>query len=112
MTYDGKFGSRIRDYRLKLKLSTTELAEKIGVKQPNITQMENDQRQPDVDKVVKLARAFGITVDELIGNVTQVKYKEHNIIVKEVENATKKGVSEEQIASAIRFITDIKTQAD
>ena len=114
MAHEIKFGSRIREHRIRLGLSTTELAQKIGVRQPNITQMENDQRQPDVDKTVKLARVFGITVDELIGNVTEMKVDGHNIVIKELENATRKGVSKEQIAYAIKFVTDLKTktQAD
>jgi transcriptional regulator with XRE-family HTH domain len=111
MAFEVKVGANIRYHRMKLGLSTRELAEKLGVQQPNITQMENDQRQPDLDKVVKMCRIFGITPDELLGYAKTINVDGHNIVYKEAENAEKKGLSKEQIAAAIRFATELKTQA-
>ena len=59
------FGAKIKENRVKLGLRQQDLAEKIGVTQTNIAQWENDRICPTHENVVKLATAFGISIDTL-----------------------------------------------
>jgi transcriptional regulator with XRE-family HTH domain len=60
---------RIRDLRQARGWTQTELAERSGLKQGTITNLETGARDnPTRDTLAKLAGAFGITVQELLGN--------------------------------------------
>lgn len=68
MTYRPKdLSERIRDLRKARGLSQGELAERIKVSRPAVTQWENgDTKNLRIDNLLSLARAFDMTVDELI----------------------------------------------
>lgn len=55
-------------YRLKAKLSQSELAEKLDVTQGAISQWENRQTNPRTDMLIKIAKILCCTIDELLGN--------------------------------------------
>jgi len=61
-------GTKIREMRKGLGLSQEQLAGKIGVSRQAVTKWETDAGTPDVENLVELARLFGVTVDELLGN--------------------------------------------
>lgn len=58
--------SKIRDWRAKADLSQAQAAEAVGVRQPTLCNWENDKLTPDAGNLVKLAKAMGCTVDELL----------------------------------------------
>ncbi len=60
-------GEGIKQQRLRLGISQTELAKALGIHQQNISRWENNTHIPDVLQCVALAKYFGITIEELIG---------------------------------------------
>ena len=47
-------------------LSQLELAEQLGVSRQSVSKWETGQSVPDLDKLIKLADLFGVSVDELV----------------------------------------------
>jgi len=66
-------GTIIQTKRQQLGLSQEQLAEQVGVSRQAVSKWEVGDAIPDTDKLVPLARALGITVDELLGNDAQPK---------------------------------------
>lgn len=56
----------LRIQRAKLRLSQESLAEKAGISTKYLTQIENENVNPSILVVVKLATALNITVNDLI----------------------------------------------
>lgn len=63
---DMTLGERIQTYRKRAGLSQEALAEQLGISRQAVSKWEVDAAQPELDKVVALARVFGITTDELL----------------------------------------------
>lgn len=47
-------------------LSQGDLAEKLDVSRQSVSKWETGQSVPDLDKIIKLADLFGVTVDDLV----------------------------------------------
>ncbi|MBU5626515.1 XRE family transcriptional regulator [Oscillibacter sp. MSJ-2] len=60
------FGERLKEYREARGYTQEQLAEIIGVAKTTITGYERGNRAPDVKKIKRLAKALGITGDELL----------------------------------------------
>ena len=61
-------GETIQRLRTKCRLSQEQLAELVGVSRQAVSKWELNAALPDTDKLVPLARALGVSVDELLGN--------------------------------------------
>lgn len=61
-----KLNEKILYYRKAAKLSQEELAEQIGVSRQAVSKWELDAATPEIDKLLSLARIFGVTTDELL----------------------------------------------
>lgn len=57
---------KITALRTGLKLSQGDLAEKLDVSRQSVSKWETGQSVPELDKIVKLADLFGVSVDELV----------------------------------------------
>lgn len=57
----------IIEARKALGLTQEQLAKMVGVTQGTIAQWENGMTHPAFDKLHRLSRVLGITVDDLIG---------------------------------------------
>lgn len=60
-------GRRIQEFRRGKGLSQEGLAERMGVSRQAISKWESGAAVPEVDKLIQLARFFGVTMDELLG---------------------------------------------
>lgn len=60
-------GNRIKNYRRALGLTQVELGEKSKLSQGYISTLEKGVFEPTASTIVRLAAAFGITTDELLG---------------------------------------------
>lgn len=60
-------GERIAQKRKELGLSQEALGEKMGVSRQSIYKWESDAALPEIEKLVKLAREFGVSVGWLLG---------------------------------------------
>ena len=81
-----KLGEVIQKKRLECGLSQEKLAEQVGVSRQAVSKWEVNDALPDTDKLVPLARALGITVDELLGNAALEEpqpYSSGNVVVPE-----------------------------
>ena len=67
------FGERLKTCRKAKGLTQQALAEKIGVSDKTVSRWESDGGYPDVPTLVPLARALGVTVDELLDDRRPVR---------------------------------------
>ena len=63
---DMTIGKRIAHFRKEKGLTQEELAGHMGISPQAVSKWENDQTCPDISALPKLARLFGVTVDELL----------------------------------------------
>ena len=59
-------GTNISRLRTEKHLSQGDLAEALDVSRQSVSKWETDGSVPDLDKLVKLSRVFGVTLDELV----------------------------------------------
>ena len=60
------FADKLITLRKKAGWSQEELAEKLGVTRQSVSKWEGAQSIPDIDKILQLARLFGVTTDYLL----------------------------------------------
>lgn len=58
---------RIKTLRTARGLSQVELGKKLGVSKQSVSNWENDNIQPSVDMLIRIARFFGTSTDYLLG---------------------------------------------
>lgn len=59
-------GENIYRFRTQRSMSQDDLAAELGVSRQSISKWENNNSVPDLDKLLKIAELFGITLDELV----------------------------------------------
>ena len=59
-------GEKIKEYRKLMKLSQSQLAQKLFVSYQAISNWERGITPPDLDNLCKLSELFGVSVDELL----------------------------------------------
>ena len=62
-------GAKIKQLRSKKGLSQEKLAEKLNVSRSAVAKWEADGGIPEIDNLLQLSLVFGISIDELVGNV-------------------------------------------
>ena len=64
-----KFGKRVREERLKRKLSQEEFAEIAGVHRTYIGMIERAEKNITLENIEKIAKALKIRIFDLLGNL-------------------------------------------
>lgn len=67
---DMTFGEKLQDLRRKAGMSQDTLAEKLDVSRQAVSKWERDEAMPETDKLLRIARLFGVTTDYLLENET------------------------------------------
>lgn len=62
-----EFGKRFKKFRLDNNLTQLQVANRIGIAQTNISNWENDTTRPEYENLIKLAKIYDVTTDELLG---------------------------------------------
>ena len=62
------FGERLRNLRLKTGLSQEALAAQLQVSPQAVSKWERDICLPELSLALPLARFFGVSTDQLLGN--------------------------------------------
>lgn len=62
-----KIGQRIRDNRISLGISQIELAERLGVMNSYLSQVEKGRRYPNVNLILKVCKELDINASTLFG---------------------------------------------
>lgn len=58
---------KIRELRNLRSISQVELASALGVTKQSVSNWENDNIQPSIEMLIKLANFFGVSTDYLLG---------------------------------------------
>lgn len=61
-----RFGNRVKELRLKKKLSQAALAERLGLHSTYISQVERGVRNMALKNIEKLAKALQVKVEDLV----------------------------------------------
>ena len=64
-------GARIRELRVRLKISQEELASRAGLHATYLSDLERGQQTPTLDVVNRLARGLGVTLAEFFATLDQ-----------------------------------------
>jgi transcriptional regulator with XRE-family HTH domain len=75
-----EFKNRLKQLREEKGMIQKELAEKIGVTRNSITAYENGNREPDLEKIINLAKIFDVSIDYLVG-VSDIKKRDSHFFV-------------------------------
>lgn len=57
--------TKIKEYREKVGMKQSELAEQVNVRRETIVHLENDRYNPSLKLAMDIAKVFGVTVEEL-----------------------------------------------
>lgn len=79
------FQEQLLSHRKQLGLSQEQLGNQIGVSRQAVSKWELGETTPEMEKLIQLSRIFGISIDELVGNIPAQKPKETVIREKTVE---------------------------
>lgn len=60
-------GTRIQELRSSFGWSQVELAKRLGVAKQTVSNWENENIQPSIEMLIRLARLFHVTTDYLLG---------------------------------------------
>lgn len=60
-------GKRIYELRLSFGWTQVQLAQKLNITKQTVSNWENDNIQPSVDMLIKLAKIFNVSTDYLLG---------------------------------------------
>lgn len=71
-----RLGNRIREERLKLRLTQERLAEELGISDSYLGQLERGERSMTLETLVKLTNRFGTTIDYLMQDSVKIKDEE------------------------------------
>lgn len=64
-----KFGIRVKELRKEKDISQEDLAFKIGVDRSYMGFVERGERNPTLSKIIKIAKTFKITLEELFKGI-------------------------------------------
>ncbi len=61
-----RFGKKLRILRKQHGLTQKQLGEVLGVNQTHVTRMEKGEKTPNAAMIIKIARFFNVTADQLM----------------------------------------------
>ena len=65
-------GKRVKELRVKNKMTQEQLAEKLQVSRQSISKWESDATRPDFDKLKFLAEFYHISLDHLLNDTIEL----------------------------------------
>lgn len=79
--------NRIRELRKENKLTLKQLGDFLGLAESTISQYETGKREPDIKTMVKLSEYFHVSLDYLMGNVSEPWfYLDNDRILREINS--------------------------
>jgi transcriptional regulator with XRE-family HTH domain len=80
-----ELGERIRELRTKNRLSQGDLAKAVEAATSTISEIERAERSPRVELLIKIADYFEVSLDFLLGRITEETTKEFAELKKEID---------------------------
>lgn len=104
-------GERLRELRLRRKISQEEVARHIGITRSAYSHYEINNRQPVYETLIKLAAYFDVSLDYIIGG-NPSKSKGEQVITPDNREILSlfQHMSQEQRKRSISLITDLIRQ--
>ncbi len=68
MKIEKKFGARVKELRLKKKLSQEALAHEAGIDRTYMTSVENGKRNISIQNIEKIIKALGVSFSEFFND--------------------------------------------
>lgn len=72
------FGKRLKQIRIERGLQQEDVAEILNLHRATISRYENNQREPDINTLINIAKHFDISIDWLLG-ITDRKVSVNNL---------------------------------
>jgi len=106
-------GERLRELRLRRKISQEEVARNIGITRSAYSHYEINNRQPVYDTLIKLAVYFDVSLDYIIGGTHSGEPSEPSAAPdsRELLNMFQR-MNREQRQKSLTLITDFMRQED
>ena len=98
-------GSRIRELRKGRRLTQTELSEKIGVAQSDLSRMEQGEYKVGLDTLFKILQVFDLKMSEFFGETEEPEAAEQRELVEAFQ-----GLPEESRREVLDFLRFKKAQ--
>lgn len=74
---DSNFGARLRDFRMKKKLSLQELADTVGASKAHVWDLEQGKtKNPSLGLLTSLSRALDVSIKDLVGESGELSENE------------------------------------
>ncbi|MBQ5969428.1 MAG: helix-turn-helix transcriptional regulator [Clostridia bacterium] len=89
------FGERIKALRLSLGLNQVEFAKTLHVTKQSVSNWENENIQPSIDMLTKIAKLYSVSADYLLG-------------LQDFRSIDVRGLSNEQITHLQLLIDDLR----
>jgi len=98
------FSTRIKEARNKIGYTQQEVSDEIGIARTAISKYENGELEPNIETLSALADFYNVSIDWLVGlgrskNDNDIKGKDRNDILKELEKSAKKENIPQKIAT-------------
>lgn len=93
-------GENIYRLRTEKNLSQGDLADALEVSRQSVSKWENNSAVPELDKLIKMAQIFGITIDELVTGETKEEAAPPQPVPPQ-DSPVKQGLSSQQILGIV-----------
>jgi len=90
-------GNILKKLRKNAKLSQQQLADILGIDRSTYSYYELNKSNPPIAMLIKIAKIFGITVDELIGNQAQLRLRDDSSSLNKTDNKAAEKLLTEKI---------------
>jgi transcriptional regulator with XRE-family HTH domain len=94
-------GSRIRELRKGRRLTQTELSEKIGVAQSDLSRMEQGEYKVGLDTLFKILQVFDLKMGEFFGETETPAEKDSRDLVDEYQALSEE--ARQEVRDFVRF---------
>jgi transcriptional regulator with XRE-family HTH domain len=94
-------GSRIRELRKGRHLTQTELSEKIGIAQSDLSRMEQGEYKVGLDTLFKVLQVFELKMGEFFGETEDPRADETRELVREYQELS--GEAQREVRDFLRF---------
>jgi len=94
-------GSRIRELRKGRRLTQTELSEKIGVAQSDLSRMEQGEYKVGLDTLFKILQVFDLKMGEFFGETEAPSQREARDLVTEFQALSDE--ARQEVRDFVRF---------
>lgn len=94
-------GPRIRELRKKHFLTQTELSEKIGVAQSDLSRMEKGQYKVGLDTLFKILQVFDLKMGEFFGETVEPRTDETKELISDLQGLS--GEAQREVRDFVRF---------